>query len=230
MPAENLISAIGKFFNVRQVPALFWSAPHPLSLRPPVLSVVMLCIGLALFGFGEALIIAAGLGVSPWTVLAQGLAVQTGWSIGLSTFIVSLFILILWMPLRQTPGIGTILNAIIISVMIDISLPLLYRPDHLFWQFVMLFCGIMTIGLGSALYLVANLGPGARDGLMTGLQRRLGWPIMYIRSSIEMTAVLIGWSLGGIAGIGTVIFAFGVGSAVSAGLHSMVLITSHRNG
>ena len=85
--------------------------------------------------------------------------------------------------------------------MIDINLPLLYRPDHLFWQFVMLFCGIMTIGLGSALYLVANLGPGARDGLMTGLQRRLGWPIMYVRSSIEMTAVLIGWLLGGIAGI-----------------------------
>ena len=228
MPAETFMSAVSSFFKVRQVPTLFWSAPHPLSLRPPLLSVGMLCIGLVLFGFGEALIIAAGFGVSPWTVLAQGVAAQTGWSIGLSTFIVSLFILLLWVPLRQTPGMGTILNVFIISITIDVSLPLLYRPDQFIFQFLLLCSGIISIGFGSALYLIANLGAGARDGLMTALQKRLGWPIMAVRSSIEMTAVLIGWSLGGIVGLGTVIFALGVGSAVSAGLHTMVLLTSWR--
>jgi len=222
------MSALFDFLKVRQVPTLFWSAHKPLTLRPPLISVVMLCIGLVLFGFGEALIIAAGLGVSPWTVLAQGVAAQMGWSIGLSTFIVSLFILLLWVPLRQTPGMGTILNVFIISITIDVSLPLLYRPDQFIFQFSLLCFGIISIGFGSALYLIANLGAGARDGLMTALQKRLGWPIMAVRSSIEMTAVLIGWSLGGIVGLGTVIFALGVGSAVSAGLHTMVLLTSWR--
>lgn len=220
--------SIVDFLSVRHVPTLCWSAQNSLTLKPPVLSVVMLCIGLYLFGFGEALIIAAGLGVSPWTVLAQGVAVQLGWSIGLSTFIISLVILLFWIPLRQRPGIGTILNVIIISISIDVSLPLLYRPDQFIFQVLMLCAGLASIGLGSALYLIANLGPGARDGLMTGLQKRLGWPIMAVRSLIEITAVIIGWTLGGVVGLGTVIFALGVGSAVSIGLHSMILLSSWR--
>jgi hypothetical protein len=171
------------------------------------------------FGIGDALLIAAGAGNSPWTVLAQGFSEISGWSIGVTTFLTSFAVLILWIPLRQTPGIGTILNAVIVSVAIELSLPYLPQPDSYSLQVVETVIGILLVGLGSGLYLIANLGPGPRDGLMTGMQRVTNLPVARVRTAIEITVVLCGWLLGGTVGLGTLLFAFGIGPAVSMGLY-----------
>jgi uncharacterized membrane protein YczE len=209
------------FLKVRAVPRLFWSAPHPLTIRPPFISVVMLVIGLVIFGLGEALLIASGVGVSPWTVLAQGITTVTGWSVGLATFVVSVMVLLSWIPLRQIPGMGTILNIVIISVVLDVALPWLPRFDSLALRVAEAAAGVIVTGIGGGIYLIANLGPGPRDGLMTGLQHRTGFPIAWVRSAIELSAVVLGWSLGGVVGIGTLLFAFGIGPCVAATMYTL---------
>lgn len=207
-----------KVFNLKAVPSVAWSSVHPLNLRPGALTLVLLCFGLAVFGLGEALMISAGLGVSPWTVLAQGVAAVFAMSIGWATFSVSIVVLLLWIPLRQLPGIGTVLNAIIIALAIELSLPYLPTPETVVWQLLVTLTGVFLVGLGSGFYLIAHLGAGPRDGLMTGLQRLTGLPIAWVRMAIEISVVVIGWLLGGIVGIGTVLFALGIGPAVSLGL------------
>ena len=209
------------FLKIRAVPHLFWSAPRPLTIRPPAVSVAMLAFGLAIFGLGEALLIASGVGVSPWTVLAQGITNITGWSIGLATFVISVLVLLAWVPLRQTPGMGTILNIIIIAVVLDLALPWLPRFDTLALRIAEAALGVIVTGIGGGIYLIANLGPGPRDGLMTGLQRLTGFPIAGVRSAIEIGAVALGWSLGGVVGIGTLMFAFGIGPAVAAAMYGL---------
>ncbi|KKJ77993.1 membrane protein [Kiloniella litopenaei] len=206
------------FLSVKGVPTLSWSSPKPLNLRPDLVTVILLVVGLTIFGLGEALLIAAGTGVSPWTVLAQGVSQQAGWSIGLSTFLVSITVLILWWPLKQVPGIGTILNAIIIALVLEFALPYLPTPDAYISQVLLTLLGILVTGLGSGIYLIANLGPGPRDGLMTGLQQQTNFPIAWIRSGIELSAVIIGWSLGGVVGLGTVLFAVLIGPSVALSL------------
>ena len=208
-----------KFLTVRAVPTVSWSSSHPLNFRPGPLTLFFLVAGLSVFGLGEALLIGAGIGVSPWTVLAQGLGLQTGLSIGWATFIVSLAVLLLWIPLRQTPGLGTLLNAIVISFVIEASLPYLPRPQIFFWNLAEVLLGVLLVGLGSGVYLTAQLGAGPRDGLMTGLQRRTGYPIAWVRMSLELAAVTAGWLLGGTLGLGTLLFALGIGPSVSLGLH-----------
>jgi uncharacterized membrane protein YczE len=203
------------FLKVTSVPTLFWSSPKPLTIRPPLISVIMLIIGLALFGLGEALLIAAGIGVSPWSVLAQGFNQIFDLSIGQATFIISVVVLTLWIPLKQTPGMGTVLNIIIISLVLDLSLPYLPQPDPLALQVIQVAIGVFITGIGSGIYLIAKLGPGPRDGLMTGLQRLTQFPIAWIRSSIEITVVIFGWSLGGVVGIGTLCFALGIGPSMA---------------
>ena len=195
-----------------------WSSPSPFNLRPRPLTFFYLCFGLAMFGLGEAIIIASAAGVSPWTVLADGISRHTDWSIGFSTMIISFAILVLWIPLRQKPGMGTILNALIIAFMIDFSLPYLSSPTTLGWQLFQACIGVLVVGLSSGIYLAANLGPGPRDGLMTGLQRVTGFPIAWVRIAIEVAAVACGWYLGGAVGAGTVIFALGVGPCVALGI------------
>ncbi len=207
-----------KFLTVRAVPTVSWSSPHPLNFRPAASTFFFLVLGLVIFGIGEALLIASQAGVSPWTVLAQGLGVQTGMTIGWATFVVSLCVLLFWIPLRQTPGLGTLLNAVIISLMIELSLPWLPKPDMFIVRVGEAALGVLTVGLGSGIYLVAQLGAGPRDGLMTGLQRQTGLPIAGVRTGLEITAVTAGWFLGGTVGIGTVLFALGIGPAVSLGL------------
>ena len=207
-----------KIFSVKEIPMMPWSSPTPYSLKPKLKTFVYLILGLTLFGLGEAIMIASGGGVSPWTVLAQGIASWVDWSIGFTTMIVSLFVLILWIPLKRKPGIATILNALIIAFMIDFSLPLLPTPEHLALQLLQAAFGVLIVGLASGLYLVANLGAGPRDGLMTGLQAVTGLPIAWIRIAIEVTVVSIGWYLGGVVGVGTVLFAFGVGPCVAIGI------------
>ena len=206
------------FLSVKGVPTLSWSSPKPLNLRPDLVTMILLIVGLTIFGLGEALLIAAGTGVSPWTVLAQGVSQQTGWTIGLSTFIVSMIVLILWWPLKQVPGIGTILNAIIIALVLEFVLPYIPTPNGYIFQVLLTILGILVTGLGSGIYLIANLGPGPRDGLMTGLQQQTNLPIAWIRSGIELSAVIIGWSLGGVVGLGTVLFAVLIGPSVACSL------------
>ena len=216
------------FLKIRTVPHLFWSAPRPLTIRPPMMSVAMLALGLFIFGIGEAMLIASGVGVSPWTVLAQGLTNITGWSVGLATFVISVLVLLAWVPLRQTPGIGTVLNIIIIAVVLDLALPWLPRFDSLVLRVAEAAAGVIVTGIGGGIYLIANLGPGPRDGLMTGLQRLTGFPIAAVRSAIEIGAVALGWSLGGVVGIGTLLFAFGIGPCVAASMYILQRLASSR--
>ena len=210
------------FLKIRVVPHLFWSAPHPFTIRPPLISVVLLVVGLVIFGIGEALMIASSVGVSPWTVLAQGITNITGWSVGLATFVVSFIVLLVWVPLRQTPGIGTVLNIIIISVVLDLALPFLPQFESLTLRVAEAAVGVIVTGIGGGIYLIANLGPGPRDGLMTGLQRLTGFPIAGVRSAIEISAVLLGWLLGGVVGVGTMLYAFGIGPCVAASMYMLL--------
>ena len=205
-------------FTLKKIPVLTWSSHETLNLKPKFITILYLVFGLILFGLGETLLITANAGVSPWTVLAQGISIKTGYSIGITTFIVSISVLCLWIPLKQKPGIGTILNTIIISVVLDVSLPYLPSPELLVLQILQIITGVIIVGLGSGFYLIANLGPGSRDGLMTGLQKKTNQPIYLIRAVIEISAVIGGWYLGGVVGIGTIIFALGIGPSVSAGL------------
>ena len=205
-------------FTIKKIPVVSWSSNNTLNFKPRFITLLYLNLGLILFGLGETLLITANVGVSPWTVLAQGLSFKTGYSIGLTTFFVSIAVLFLWIPLKQKPGIGTILNTIIVSVVIDISLPYLPSPESIFLQLFQIIFAVINVCLGSGFYLIANLGPGSRDGLMTGIQRVTNKPISLIRAIIEISVVIIGWYLGGIVGIGTVVFALGIGPTVSAGL------------
>ena len=205
-------------FTLRKIPVLSWSSVDTLNLKPKSITLIYLILGLILFGLGETLLITAGVGVSPWTVLAQGISFKTGYSIGLTTFFVSIGVLCLWIPLRQKPGVGTILNTIIVSIVIDVSLPYLPAPELLVFQILQVIIGVVIVGLGSGFYLIANLGPGSRDGLMTRLQKNTNLPIYLIRAILEISAVTVGWYLGGIVGIGTIVFALAIGPFVSAGL------------
>jgi len=204
--------------TLKKIPNLIWSSNHELNFKPKFITIFYLLFGLTLFGIGETLLVTANIGVSPWFVLHQGLSFKTGYSIGVTTFIVSIFVLFLWIPLRQKPGIGTIMNAIIISIVLDYSLPYLPRPSNIFFQITQVIFGIFIIGIGSGFYLIANLGPGPRDGLMTGLQRKTNFSITLIRTFLEISAVGIGFYLGGILGLGTILYALGIGFSVSFGL------------
>ena len=179
---------------------------------------MMLIIGLILFGLGEALLVASGAGVSPWTVFAQGISIVTNLTIGVSTFAMSSFVLLFWIPLRQTPGAGTVLNIIIIALMLDLSAPYLPVFESSAMRLAEAALGVIITGFGGGIYLIANLGPGPRDGLMTGLQRQTGLPLATVRSIIEVSAVVLGWSLGGVVGLGTLMFAFGIGPCVATSM------------
>lgn len=183
--------------------------------QPTPGQLAQVALGLWLFGTGEALIISADLGNSPWTVFAQGVAENTPLTIGSATVVTSFFVLLCWIPLREWPGLGTLMNALGIGVAIDVTLGYLPHLDSIGVRWVSLLAGIVVVGLGSGLYLTAGLGPGPRDGLMTGLNRRFGWPLAAARTGIELTAFTVGFLLGGTAGAGTVLFALLIGHAVS---------------
>ena len=207
-----------RIFTIKEVPSVSWSSDFPLNTKPRFYTVIMLITGLFFFGLGEAIIIGSGSGVSPWTVLAQGISIRTDLSVGTTTFLISIGILIFWIPLKQIPGIGTILNAIIIASTIDLTLPYLPQPNETYLKLLQVCIGIFIVGLGSGIYLISNLGPGPRDGLMIGLQKQTGTSIPLIRTVLELSAVISGWLLGGVVGIGTVLFVFGIGPCVGIGL------------
>ncbi|NTW40631.1 MAG: hypothetical protein HGA44_12215, partial [Cellulomonadaceae bacterium] len=179
-------------------------------LRRPV----QLTVGLVLYAVSIALIVTSGLGNMPWDVLSQGVSERLGWSFGTVTVVVGVLVLACWIPLRQRPGIGTVANVVVIGVLVDPFLVLGERlPDRppLAVTIALLAAGIVLNGLATALYIGARLGPGPRDGLMTGLVARTGWSVRLVRSSIEGTVVLCGWLLGGTLGLGTLAYALAIG-------------------
>jgi len=187
-----------------------WSAPRPgWSARPVTLAVLL--GGLWLFGVGEAALINSSLGNTPWTVFAQGIANHSRLDIGGATILVSALVLVGWIPLRQVPSLGTLANVVVVGVSIDVMRHLVPQPDAVPVRALQAAAGIVTIGVASALYLTANLGPGPRDGWMTGIHRRLGYPIASVRLAIEVTVLVVGVVLGGTFGVATVAFALLVG-------------------
>lgn len=172
---------------------------------------VRLMIGLFLLGAGIAVMVHAKIGISPWDVLAQGVSLQTHLSFGLSNIAVSIFVLMAWIPLRQRPGFGTVANALLIGLFADLVAPWLPLVSGWWQQLAMFVLGMVMVGIATGLYLSSNLGPGPRDGLIVGTQKRLGWPIWLVRTMYESSALLIGWLLGGQVREGTLIFALCIG-------------------
>ena len=206
------------FLKIKNIPIVSWSSDKSLNFKPKLSTSFFLIFGLVIFGLGEGLLILSTTGNSPWSVLAEGISNTTSLSIGAATFFISVSVLFLWIFIKQKPGLGTIFNIIIIAGMIDITLSFFDAPSSIWMKYFLAFFSVLLVGLGSGIYLVANLGPGPRDGLMTGLTKLTNLPIALVRALLEISAVLAGWYLGGTVGVGTLIFAFGIGPCVALGL------------
>ena len=176
--------------------------------------IVLLLVGLALYGAGCAIMVRAGIGLDPWTVFAQGVSLQTGIGIGWVTNIVGFLVLLLWIPLRQKPGVGTLANILLVGTSMQATLAVFPAIDGFALQVLVFLLGMMLVAVASGLYIGADFGPGPRDGLMTGLRARFGWPIWAARLVVEASVLLAGWLLGGTVGLGTIIFALGIGPLV----------------
>jgi len=206
-PFQGLRSVLAP---ARTIPRMPWSAQGSTwSGRPITLAILL--FGLWLFGVGEAALVNSSLGNTPWTVLAEGIADHSRLDIGGATIFVSVLVLIGWIPLRQRPGLGTLANVIVIGLSLDAMRLLLPHPGSVPARALEAAAGIVTIGVASAFYLTANLGPGPRDGWMTGIHRRLGYPIASVRLAIELTVLAVGVVLGGTVGVATFAFALFVG-------------------
>ena len=207
------------FLKIKKIPKVNWSSNKPYNFKPKFSTSFFLCFGLMLFGLGEGLLIVSTTGASPWSVLAQGISLNVKLSIGTITLLISIAVLILWIPLGQKPGIGTIFNALIIALMIDLCIKFVPTPSSYTYQLILAIFSVITVGIGGGIYLVSNLGAGPRDGLMIGLQKKTNLPIAAVRAFLEISVVSIGWYLGGTVGIGTLLFAFGIGPCVAFGLY-----------
>ena len=205
------------FLSIKNIPKVSWSSDKPFNTKPKISTFIILCFGLILFGLGEGLLIVSLAGASPWSVLAQGISLKTEFSVGTTTLFLSIGVLFVWIFLNQKPGIGTILNALIIALMLDICVKFVPTPEKYIFQVMLSVIAVLTVGLGCGIYLVANLGAGPRDGLMIGVQQKTNLPIAVVRALLEISVVLIGWYLGGTVGVGTLLFAFGVGPSVALG-------------
>lgn len=179
-----------------------------------LLRLIRLFLGLIVYGVGCALLVQAGVGLDPWTVLAEGLSLQTGIGIGWIVVILGAVVLLLWIPLRQRPGFGTIANILVVGTVMQGALEIIPPVEGFVWGVLVFLLGIAAIAVASAVYIGTRFGPGPRDGLMTGLHARLGWPIWLCRFIVEGTVLLTGWLLGGTVGLGTVLFAALIGPAV----------------
>ena len=207
------------FLKIKKIPKVSWSSKKTYNFKPKFSTLFFLCFGLALFGLGEGLLIVSFTGASPWSVLAQGISLNVDLSIGTITLLISIAVLILWIPLGQKPGMGTIFNALIIALMIDLCIKFVPTPSTYLNQLILASISVITVGIGGGIYLVSNLGAGPRDGLMIGLQKVTTLPIAAVRATLEITVVVVGWYLGGTVGVGTLLFAFGIGPCVALGLY-----------
>ena len=215
---KSNLKPISKIFLITSVPKTTWSSNKPDNVKPKLETFFFLCFGLFLFGLGESILVISQNGVTPWTVLAEGIARKFDIGVGLSTFYVSCAVLILWFPLKLKPGLGTIMNIIIIALTMGGLIPLIQFLNEIFNPLILSVLGTFTVAFGSGIYLIANLGPGTRDGLMTGIAKNYNKPISLIRFSIEVFVVFLGWLLGGTFGIGTIIFAIFIGPFISLSL------------
>ena len=215
------------FLKIKKVPKVNWSSEKIYNFKPKFLTLFFCCFGLTLFGLGEGLLIVSFTGASPYSVLAQGISLHTNLSVGMCTFLISVVVLILWIPLKQKPGMATILNALIIAIVIDLCIKYVPTPSNYYYQLILAIVSVITVGIGGGIYLAANLGAGPRDGLMIGLQKKTNLPIALVRATLEITVVSVGWYLGGIVGVGTLLFAFGIGPSVALGLYLVGKIFSH---
>ena len=207
------------FLKIKKIPKVNWSSDKPYNFKPKFSTFFFLCFGLMLFGLGEGLLIVSFTGASPWSVLAQGISLNVNLSIGTITLLISIAVLLLWIPLGQKPGMGTIFNALIIALMIDLCINFVPTPSNYLNQFILAIVSVITVGIGGGIYLVSNLGAGPRDGLMIGLQKISNLPVAAVRAFLEISVVTIGWYLGGTVGVGTLLFAFGIGPCVALGLY-----------
>lgn len=207
----------------RSVPILPWSASHrwDLSLQ----RVLILFFGLAIFGIGDALIIQSGLGNTPWSVLAQGISLKTGIPIGAATLLIGATVLVFWIPLRERPGFGTLSNIFIISLFIEIGTRIFPIQESRFTGLFFVGCGIILVGAGSALYLTCGLGPGPRDGAMTGLHNRTGVRVGRVRLALEVIVSIFGALLGGTLGMGTLLFALLIGQSLAISCGALARLT-----
>ena len=206
------------FLKIKKIPKVNWSSNKPYNFKPKFSTFFFLCFGLTLFGLGEGLLIVSFTGASPWSVLAQGISLHVNLSIWKITLLISIAVLILWIPLGQKPGMGTIFNALIIAFMIDLCIKFVPTPSNYPNQLILAVISVMMVGIGGGIYLVSNLGAGPRDGLMIGLQKVTNLPVAAVRAFLEISVVSIGWYLGGTVGVGTLLFAFGIGPCVALGL------------
>ena len=180
---------------------------------------VPLVLGLSLFGLGEGLLVVSHWGATPWTVFAEGVSRHLHISLGWSTAAISCVVLLAWFPLKERPGFGTIANLVIIAYVLDITSSAIPTPDSVALKALFMVGGVVAIGIGSSLYLTTGLGPGPRDGLMTSIHRRFGVSVVYVRLTLEVTVLIVGWLLGGTVGIGTAFFAATVGFSIGASLN-----------
>lgn len=191
-------------------------------LDRPVQRLVRLLAGLVLFGLGLALLVQAHLGVDPWTVLSQGLARTTGLTIGQLTVVISFVLLLLWIPLRQRPGLGTVANALLVGPVLDLGVAVIPSPEAFGLRLLMVVGAVVVVAVGTGLYVGVGWGPGPRDGIMTGLARR-GMPLFAARALIEVTVLVVGWVLGGTVGLATVVFAASIGPLVGVAVPRLTL-------
>ena len=207
------------FLKIKKIPKVNWSSEKTYNFKPRFSTLFFCCLGLMLFGLGEGLLIVSFTGASPWSVLAQGISLNVNLSIGTITLLISIAVLILWIPLGQKLGMGTIFNALIIALMIDLCIKFVPTPSNYYNQLILAIVSVIIVGIGGGIYLVSNLGAGPRDGLMVGLQNKTNLPIAFVRATLEITVVSVGWYLGGTVGVGTLLFAFGIGPCVALGLY-----------
>ena len=207
------------FLKIKNIPKVNWSSSKPYNFKPKFSTFFFLCFGLSLFGLGEGLLIVSLTGASPWSVLAQGISLNVNLSIGTITLLISIAVLLLWIPLGLKPGMGTIFNALIVALMIDLCIKFIPTPSNYVYQIVLAVISVIIVGIGGGIYLVSNLGAGPRDGLMIGLQKITNLPIAAVRATLEISVVSVGWYLGGTVGVGTLLFAFGIGPCVALGLY-----------
>ena len=208
----------------RTVPVVPWTAKNRWDLS--FKRVLILFFGLAIFGLGDGLIIQSGLGNAPWSVLAQGISLKSGLSIGTSTLIVGSLVLALWIPLRERPGFGTLANIIIISLFIEIATNIFPKQESIVPGVIFTLVGIAMVGIGSSLYITCGLGPGPRDGAMTGLHQRTGVRVGRVRLGLEVVVSIVGARLGGTLGLGTLLFALLIGQSVAISFGLLARLTS----
>ena len=214
MAEANFIKKLGEILRpARTIPRTPWTSDNRWKLTP--FRTLILIFGLSIFGFGEALLLKAGLGNSPWAVLAQGVSRHSNLNVGETTFLVSAVVLAIWFPLSQKPGLGTLFNMIVIAITFQIGIDHFPKVTSFPLQFTAILAGIALIGIGSGFYITCGLGPGPRDGLMTALHNKTGIRVGRVRMTLEILVFLIGWSLGGTVGLGTALFALLIGNSVA---------------